>query len=197
MKKTVAIMALAVLAAAATIGSCGKDEELTPNPTPEQPEPAADPMPAGTYSGWTLGSNEYAAFIPSDGDALTISFPYADDALCDITYTSETWGTATIKKVAYASTDAGFTFAKPITATLRDDRSQWDFSAPVDSIAMPNRNPQGGTATVGHYPIVLTGGTMSTDRQTWQFDFVAYLVPRSAHMQNMSFRSGTIQRPEQ
>ena len=203
MRKNALFMAVALVIGSTAFIACGGDEdEATPRdpeqPTPiEQPDDPEQPSLAGTYTGWTLGSNPYASYIPSDNDVLTITVTNAEGTLCDLTYTSETWGTATLRGVAVASTAEGYTFSKPVEATLRDDRSQWDFSAQVDSIAMPNRNPQAEAATVSNYPIVLTAGTMSADRTTWQFDFQAYLVARSGHIQNMSFRSGHIQPPQQ
>ena len=204
-------MTVALLLSSSLAISCGSDDEPQPN-TPEQPtqQPVAgsddDPQPntpeqptqqsvAGTYGGWTLGSNDYAAYIPSEGDTLVISLADNSDNLCNLTYSSPTWGTATLTGVSVVKNDTAYLFSKPVTATLREDHSAWDFSATVDSIAMPNRNPQTEEMTIKNYPFVLTSGTMSLDGKNWQIDFDAYLVPRSAHVQHMSFRNGLIQRP--
>lgn len=187
MNKRTIFMALAMFLVAGLVVSCSKSEK--------EEQPTDDPVPAalaGTYSGWTLGSNAYAPYIPSEGDALTIELTNAAGTRCNLTFVSDTWGKATLKDVAIVKNDTAYLFSKPITATIRNDHSAWDFSAPVDSIAMPNRNPQGGAATTANYPIVLTSGRYSLDLQRWQMDFKAFLVPRSEHTMSMSFRNGSI-----
>ena len=191
-RKTFLLMALALLCSVSFV-SCGDGENVD--------EPIVDPVTPkleGTYTGWILGSNQYAPYIPSEGDQLTIKLLGSDahgQATCRLTLVSETWGTATFDAVGVTKTATGYVFSKPVTATLREDHSAWDFSAAVDSIAMPNRNPQSGTVTVSNYPIVLTNGTMSLECDKWQFDFTAYLVPRTGHVMTMSFRNGSIQPP--
>ncbi len=189
MNRKISFLAVALMLCAAFISSC-KDEN-------DEPKPIIDPVAslAGTYEGWTWGSNAYAAYIPSEGDKLTIVSLGSDasgNSTCDLVFESETWGKATIKTVSVTKNDTAYIFSKPITATLREDRSAWDFSAKVDSIAMPNRNPSTSEVVISNYPIVITKGFMSLDLSNWQIDFNAYLVPRSAHTMSMSFRDGKI-----
>lgn len=185
MKKIISLVVLALLMTAGTAISCSSDDEKADEPKPITPTDNIE-----RYQGWTWGSNEYAGFIPSDGDSLLITPANANYTLCSITYKSETWGTATLDDVRIVKNDTAYLFLKPITASIRDDHSAWDFSAAVDSIAMPNRNPQAGTVTVKNYPIVLTSACLSLDKTRWQFDFDTYLVPRSEHVQHISFRNG-------
>ena len=192
MKKDMKMMCAALLLCCGFAVSCGSDDDPQPN---HSGEPSQATL-AGTYGGWTWGSNDHAAYIPSEGDTLFISQTTDNATSCTLTYTSPTWGTTTLANVTVTKNDTAYVFAKPITAVLREDHSAWDFSAAVDSIAMPNRNPQAGTVTIKNYPIVLTGGTMSLDCKNWQIDFDAYLVPRSAHIQHISFRNGHIQQPQ-
>ena len=183
-----------MLTATLTVG-CGSDDDPQPQ-TPEQDIPEQQPTLAGKYGGWTLGSNEYAPYIPSEGDTIIVTQNPSNPSLCDLYYVSPTWGTATLKNVSVeVQQDSIFVLSKTITATIREDHSAWDFSAPVDSIAMPNRNPQAGTTTIKNYPIVLTSGVIYPSH--WQVDFKAYLVPRSEHIQSMSFRSGSIPQSQQ
>ncbi len=186
MNKKLLFAALAAVLSLSFV-ACDNDEK-------EENEPVNNPVVslAGDYEGWTLGSNAYAPYIPSEGDRLSITLTNAEGTLCNLTYASETWGTTTLTDVAIEQNDTAFVFSKPITAIIRQDHSAWDFSATPDSIAMPNRNPQGGGATVSNYPIVLTSGYMLTGLDKWQIDFKAYLVPRSEHTMTMSFRNGSI-----
>ena len=188
MKKNICFF---VCALALTLGfvACNDDDD------PKDPE--IDPVLSlpGTYTGWTWGSNAYAAFIPSEGDALTIELTNVAGTRCNLHYVSPTWGDAVITDVAISTNDTAYIFSKPIEAVLRDDRSGWDFSAPVDSVAMPNRNPSADAPIVSNYPIVLTSGFMNFKLDNWQVDFTAYLVPRSGHTMNMSFRDGHIEAP--
>lgn len=192
MNKKISFIAMALLCNAALIVGCGDDDPQPNEPVPVEP---TGTHLAGIYGGWTLGSNEYASYIPSEGDTLTISLTNAEGTSCDLTYVSPTWGTTTLKGVSVITNDTAFLLSKPITATIRPDHSAWDFSAAVDSIAMPNRNPQSETVTVKNYPIVLTSGTVSLDAKTWEINFTTYLVPRSEHIQWMSFRNGKPQKP--
>ena len=186
------LLALSLLLTAGAMVNCGNDDNDEPQPNEEQTKPETQaPSVAGIYGGWTWGSNEYAPYIPSEGDTLTITVNPANPSLCDLSYESPTWGNATLKNVSLKlQNDSIFVLSKPITATIREDLSAWDFSAPVDSVAMPNRNPQSGTTTVKNYPIVLVSGVIYPSH--WQIDFDAYLVPRSQHVQHMSFRNGHI-----
>ncbi len=174
-----------------TLGLVGCNDE------DETVEPIIGPVLSlpGTYTGWTWGSNKYASFIPSEGDALTIELTNEAGTLCNLHYVSPTWGDALIKDVTITTNDTAYFFSKPIEATILADHSAWDFSAPVDSVAMPNRNPDGGTATVSNYPIVLTSGFMNFKLDNWQVDFRAFLVPRYEHIMDMSFRDGHIENP--
>lgn len=185
-------MAFALLLSTGFVSSCSDGDDngsqLPENPT----SPTETVTVAGVYGGWTLGSNEYAGFIPSDNDTLTITLTNQEGTLCDLSYKSDTWGMATLKGVAVSRNDTAYVFSKPVTPTIREDHSAWDFSADVDSIAMPNRNPQAGTVAIKNYPFTLVAGTMSLDKGSWQFDFKAYLVPRSEHIQMMSFRNGHV-----
>jgi len=189
MNRKISLLAVALMLGTAFVSSCKDDDD--------DPQPTIDPVVslAGTYEGWTWGSNAYAAYIPSEGDKLTIVSLGSDasgNSTVDLVYESETWGKTSIKAVSVTKNDTAYIFSKPITATLRQDRSAWDFSAQVDSIAMPNRNPDSSEQTVNNYPIVLTEGFMSLDLSNWQIDLKAYLVPRSEHTMNMSFRDGKI-----
>ena len=188
MKKNICFF---VCALALTLGfvACNDDDN------PKDPEINPVLSLPGTYTGWTWGSNAYAAFIPSEGDALTIELTNVAGTRCNLHYVSPTWGDAVITDVAISTNDTAYIFSKPIEAVLRDDRSGWDFSAPVDSVAMPNRNPSADAPTVSNYPIVLTSGFMNFKLDNWQVDFTAYLVPRSGHTMNMSFRDGHIEAP--
>lgn len=193
MNKRITWMVLSLLLCTGFAISCGDDDEQKPGQTPETP--TVNTL-AGKYGGWTLGSNAYSSFIPSENDTLTIVLTNKEGTLCSLTYESETWGTVTLADVSVVKNDTAYLFSKPRTATLREDRSAWDFSAAVDSIAMPNRNPQTEEVTVKNYPLVLTEGFMSLDGKRWQIDFDAFLVPRSAHTMHMSFRDGHIQAPQ-
>lgn len=189
MNRKISFLAAALMLGAAFVSSCKDDNE--------DPQPIIDPVVslAGTYEGWTWGSNAYAAYIPSEGDKLTIVSLGSDasgNSTVDLVYESETWGKTTLKTVSVTKNDTAYIFSKPITATIRQDHSAWDFSAQVDSIAMPNRNPGSSEVTISNYPIVLTEGFMSLDLSNWQIDLKAYLVPRSEHIMNMSFRDGKI-----
>lgn len=189
MNRKISFLAAALMLGATFVSSCKDDNE--------DPQPIIDPVVslAGTYEGWTWGSNAYAAYIPSEGDKLTIVSLGSDasgNSTVDLVYESETWGKTTLKTVSVTKNDTAYIFSKPITATIRQDHSAWDFSAQVDSIAMPNRNPGSSEVTISNYPIVLTEGFISLDLSNWQIDLKAYLVPRSEHTMNMSFRDGKI-----
>lgn len=181
-----ASLALALMLATGFVCSCSDEDE--------KPEPIIDPVYtlSNTYTGWTQGSNEYAAYIPSEGDTLIIKVTNATSTLCDLHFISPTWGEAVLKDVTITLNDTAYIFNKPIVATLLEDHSAWTFSAPVDSIAMPNRNPQTEIVTIKNYPITLEGGFMNRYCDNWEIKFKAYLVPRSGHTQNMCFRDGHI-----
>ncbi len=189
MNRKISLLAVALMLGTAFVSSCKDDND--------DPQPIIDPVVslAGSYEGWTWGSNAYAPYIPSEGDKLTIVSLGSDasgNSTVDLVYESATWGKTTIKAVNVTKNDTAYIFSKPITATLRQDRSAWDFSAQVDSIAMPDRNPESSEHPVRNYPIVLTEGFMSLDMSDWQIDLKAYLVPRSEHTMDMSFRDGKI-----
>lgn len=197
MKKTIPFMALALTLAMGFATSCGDDETDEPRPIepteePKPEEPTTQDILSGTYGGWTQGSNEYAPYIPSEGDTLTIEVTNAEGTLCNLHYMSPTWGDAVLTGVSVEKNDTAYLLSKPITATLLEDHSAWTFSAQVDSIAMPNRNPQSQAVTVKNYPITLENGFISLDLKNWEINFKAYLVPRSGHTQNMCFRDGRI-----
>lgn len=187
MNKRTLVMAMSMFLVAGLVAGCSKSEKEE-SPT-EEPTSATL---AATYRGWTLGSNAYAPYIPSEGDELTIELTNVIGTLCNLTYVSETWGTAVLKDVSVTRNDTAYILSKPVVATIRQDHSAWDFSAAVDSVAMPNRNPQGGDVTIKNYPVVLTQGYIATTLDRWQVDFKAYLVPRSEHTMTMSFRNGSI-----
>ena len=183
------LLAIALMLCTGFVVSCGNDDEEE-QPIPE--EPIDQPTLGGKYGGWTQGSNDYAAYIPSDGDTLTVTLTNEAGTRCDLRFVSPTWGEAVLKDISIIKNDTAYLLSKPIEALLRDDHSAWDFSAPVDSIAMPNRNPQTETVTIKNYPITLEDGYFNLDGTDWAINFKAYLVPRSAHIQKMCFRDGKI-----
>ena len=187
--KTILFLSAAIIMAAGFVMSCSKDND---NDTPVTPPAQEDALDLKLV-GWTWGSNKYAPYIPSDGDSLTIFATNTANTRCILVYASPTWGVATLVDVNVEKNDTAYIFSKPITATIREDHSAWDFSAKTDTIYMPNRNPSTDEITVKPYPVVLTSGYMTIEKpRRWQFDFEAYLVPKSEHTMSVSFRSGKI-----
>lgn len=187
--KTLTLLAAVLVVVAGFIASCSKEDS-----NDDVRPPVRDEGLDLKLGGWTVGSNAYASYIPSDGDSLVIFATKTDNSSCILVYSSPTWGVATLLNVKIEKNDTAYLFSKPVTATLRDDRSAWDFSiAPIDTFYMPNRNPQAEELAVKPYPVTLTSGYLTIETpHRWQFDFDAYLVPRSNHIQHVSFRSGRI-----
>ncbi len=188
--KTIILLAAAIIMAAGCIASCSKDNKDEEKPI----TPVHDEGLDLKLGGWTVGSNPYASYIPSDGDSLVIFATKTDNSTCILVYSSPTWGVATLQNVKIEKNDTAYIFSKPVTVTLREDRSAWDFSIePTDTFYIPNRNPQTEQFTVKPYPVTLSSGYLTLDEpRRWQFDFDAYLVPRSNHIQHVSFRNGHV-----
>lgn len=186
MNKKLAFMALSLLLSAGLVGSCGNDEkedDPTPReeevePTPQEDEPTVL-LPEGTFVGWSEGSNPYAQYIPSAGDSIVIT--KANQGTYDVAYLSPTHGRGVIQGVNVTKNDTAFLFKKPVSVSKNEAETAFVFSQVPDTIAMPNRNPQGGSATWANYPATLEGGYLTTDGKRWELTFKVFCNVRYIH----------------
>lgn len=171
-------MALSLLLSAGFVGSCGdddKEDDLTPNENE-----STSKLPEGTFVGWSEGSNPYAGYIPSSNDSIVIT----KDAQgkYDIAYLSATHGRGVIQGVSMTKNDSAFVFQKPVTSSKNEAGTAFVFSQVPDTIAMPNRNPQGGGQPVwANYPATFEGGYLTADGERWELTFRVFCNIRYIH----------------
>ncbi|MDO4165103.1 MAG: calycin-like domain-containing protein, partial [Bacteroides sp.] len=100
---------------------------------------------SGTFSGYTSAAFSYSSTpIVTEDETVTIS---GDASSVELTYTSETWGTATFSDVTVTATTSGYTLSGSGTATMSSH--------------------SGGTST---YDCTLSG-TISSDKSTVDLTF--------------------------
>lgn len=185
--KSTSLLLLAVVLAAGLIGSCSKDDDDEQSPRPQVNDVGLDLK----LGGWTVGSNPRSSDVFSDGDSLVIFATKTDNSRCILVYSSPTWGVANLLNVKIEQNDTAYLFSQPITATLREDRSAWDFSQPADTFYIINYEAAETEEMVKPHPVVLASGYMTIEEpRRWQFDFDAYLVQDEPYVQRVSFRSG-------
>ena len=175
MNKKLAFLTLSLLLSAGVATSCGDDDDTVPDENP----PAASTLPTGTFVGWSEGSNPYAAYIPSGNDSIVIT--KAGAATYDIAYLSPTHGRGVISGVSMTLNDTAYVFQKPVTVELNADGTAFQFSQEPDTIAMPNRNPQGGDAAWASYPATFESGYLTKDGERWEFTIKVYCNVRYVH----------------
>lgn len=120
----------------------------------------------GTYEGWTSASAAYFSGMNNDGDKVELSA--ASATTVDLTYTSQTWGTATFKDVTVSQTDEGYTLS----------------TAAESTILMPGM----GGGDPREYACTFEGGSISADLKTYSFVFRAPAVMGGT---TMTFQQGT------
>ena len=182
MNKEITLLALALMLALG-FTSCSKsdkDDELEPQtPNENTQDPVISKLPEGTFVGWTQGSNPYASYIPSAPDSIVIE--KSSNGGYDVTYISTTHGKGTFKNVQVTKNDTAFVFRKPIRVGKNLEETAFVFSQAPDTIAMPNRNPNGGEPVWKDYPAVLEDGYLTTDGQRWEITFDVYCNIRYVH----------------
>ena len=189
--KSTSLLLLVVMLAAGLVVGCSKgDDNEEQTPRPHVHDVGLDLK----IGGWSVGSNPNSSDVFSDGDSLVIFATKTDNSRCILVYSSPRWGAATLLNVKIEQNDTAYLFSKPVTSTLRADRSAWDFSAPVDTFYMfIYHDSDNAMVTVESCPAVLASGYMTIEEpHRWQFDFDAYLDPEKALVQRVSFRSGKI-----
>lgn len=178
MNKNIALLTLSLLLGASMVTSCGNDEDETLKPTEETE--ASKQLPEGTFVGWSEGSNPFAQYIPSGNDSIVIT--KAAQGQYDIAYLSATHGRGVIQGVSLEKNDTAFFFQKPISASKNEEGTAFVFSQVPDTIAMPNRNPQGGgSGAWANYPAIFGGGYLTTDGKRWELIFKVYCNIRYVH----------------
>lgn len=183
-------MALALLCGAGFVAGCGNDADEV-QPKTEQPTDNQRTIVYGQYAGWSKAT-VHGAPIKTAGESLDIK--KVDDNTVDIVYTSPTWGTATLLGVTMTKSDRGYTFSKPISVEVNQEQTDWIFGEGVDYIAMTQRGPAAGAnPTTKNYPFLLENGYISSDFQTCEFSFAAYLKLLGAGIYRMTFKSGEME----
>ena len=121
----------------------------------------------GSYDGWTSASAVYFQNMNNNGDSVTLAA--ASATTVNLTYTSQTWGTAQFKGVSITETADGYTLSTEAEST----------------ILMPGMG--GGEAK--EYACSFEGGTLSADLTGYTFTFKAPAVMGGT---TMTFRQGTM-----
>ena len=177
MNKNIALLTLSLLLGAGFVTGCGNDEDDSQQPIEETE--TSKQLPAGTFVGWTEGSNPYAGYIPSANDSIVIT--RGQNGFYELSYLSATHGRGVIKNVQVTKNDTAFILQKPVTATINAEGTDFVFSQTPDTIAMPNRNPEGGTGSWKAYPATFDGGYLTVDGKRWELTLRVFCNVRYIH----------------
>ena len=105
----------------------------------------ADVTVVGTYNGWTEAGSQYFSGMVNNGDKVDVTAN--EGGTVKVVYTSTTWGTATFDTVSVSADENGFSFAEAEGTSLMAG--------------------MGGQAR--EYAAILTGATMSNNKQSYTF----------------------------
>lgn len=190
MNKKFFSLALTLLCSAGFVASCGDDADEV-QPKTEQTADNQRTTIYGQYAGWSKAT-VHGAPIKTAGESLEIK--KVDDNTVDIVYTSPTWGTATLEGVTMTKSERGYTFSKAVSVEVNQEQTDWIFGEGVDYITMTQRGPAAGSnPTTKDYPFLLENGFVSSDFQSYEFSFAAYLKLLGAGIYRMTFKSGEVE----